>query len=158
MRRVLVSVLVVTVVGAGAAAAEAGTTFRTPGAQFVELRDGRGRAVVARRGAINVNVRRGRVRVVDLPGGRRPRRECNKRGVRVSPFALEYRGRNVRCLVSGAGPWQVVMRGRGISASGRARGSLTLDGAQSGRTGLYRIGTRSFRPWPRSPKTFGLRR
>jgi hypothetical protein len=103
-------------------------------------------------------VARGRVRVVDLPGGTRPVRRCNRRGVRVSAFALEYRGRNVRCLVFGQGPWQVVMRGRGIYASGKVRGSLTLDAPSVGATGIYKIGSRDFRRWPRAPRTFGLRR
>lgn len=159
MRRILVPSLLATLVLAGdAAAAQAEAAFRTPGAQWVELREGRGRAAVARKGVLNVNVRRGRVRVVDLPGGSRPRRSCNRGGVRVSAFAVEYRGRRVRCLVSGAGPWQVIIRGRGIYASGRVRGSLTLDGVQSGPTGLYTIGERSARPWPRSARTFVLRR
>ncbi|MGH3024676.1 MAG: hypothetical protein ACRDNI_13540 [Gaiellaceae bacterium] len=159
MRRILVLLLLAMVtLAAGSAAAQAQTTFRTPGAQWVELRDGRGRAVLARKGAVNINIRRGRVRVVNLPGGSRPRRDCNKRGVRVTEYAIEYRGRKVRCLVSGPGPWQVIMTGRGINASGRVRGSLTLDGARSAPRGTYVIGTRAARGWPRSPRTFTLRR
>ena len=160
MRRTTFLTLLAAVSLAAGSAADAriATTFRTPGAQWVELRSGNGRAVFTRRGVVNINVSRGRVRVVDLPGGTRPRRDCNRRGIRVRPSAYEYRGRNVRCLVSGAGPWQVVVIGRGIYASGRARGSLTLDGVNVGSRGTYRIGTRDSRRWPRAPRTFILRR
>jgi len=160
-RTTFLALLAAVSLAAGAAAhaaPTASTTFRTPGAQSFELRSGNGRAVVSRKGSINVNVARGRVRVVDLPGGTRPARTCNRRGVRVSAFALEYRGRNVRCLVFGAGPWQVVMRGRGIYAGGKVLGSLTLDGVNAGSRGMYRIGNRDFRRWPRPPRTFVLRR
>jgi hypothetical protein len=157
-RTTFLTLLAAVSLAAGGAADAATTTFRTPGAQWVELRFGNGRAVFARKGVVNINVSRGRVRVVDLPGGTRPTRTCNRRGVRVSAFALEYRGRNVRCLVSGPGPWQVVVTGRGIYASGRVRGSLTLDGVDVGSPGIYKIGSRDFRRWPRAPRTFVLLR
>jgi hypothetical protein len=146
--------------GSAAYAADtAPTTFRTPGAQFLELRFGNGRAVVSRRGSLNMRVVNGRIRIVDLPGGPRPNRRCNRGGVRVSSVAMEYRGRDVRCLVWGdARPWQAIMRGRGIFASGRVLGSLTLDAVNSGATGIYKIGSRDFRRWPRAPRTFVLRR
>lgn len=158
MRRILVLTLLAAVaLAAGEAAQGAVTTFDTPGAQAVELRYGNGRAVLARRGSINVRVVRGRVRVIDLPGGSRPRWSCNRRAVRVSRVAVEFRGQDVRCLVSGPGPWQVVLRGRGIYAGGKVRGSLTLDGVDVGSRGMYKIGTRPFARWPRAPKTFVLR-
>ena len=161
MRRILVLLLLATVLVAAETAASAPapmTAFRTPNSQWVELRGGKGRAVLARRGAININVRRGRVRVVDLAGGSRPRGKCGrKRAVRVTKYAVEYRGRRIRCLIWGSGPWQVIMTGRGINASGRVRGSLTLDGVRFG-SGEFRIGDGSFRSWPGSPRTFILRR
>ena len=159
MRRITFLTLVAAVsLAAGGAAQAATTAFRTPGAQSLELRFGNGRAVVGKRGSLNVRVVRGHVRIIDLPGGTRPNRSCNRRGIRVSRVAVEFRGRDVRCLVWGAGPWQVVMRGRGIHAAGKVRGSLTLDGANAGSRGVYQIGNRGFRAWPRAPKTFALRR
>jgi hypothetical protein len=48
------------------------------------------------------------------------------------------------------------MQGRGINAGGSVRGSVTLDGANSGPTGRYRIGGAASRPWPRFPQTYSL--
>jgi hypothetical protein len=163
MRRTTALTLLAAVALAGAGAAEASgsvaTALRTPGAQSVELRSGNGRAVVSRRGSLNMRVVSGRIRIVDLPGGARPMRSCNRRGVWVSAVAVEYRGRDVRCLVWGdSRPWQAVMRGRGIYASGKALGSLTLDAVNAGPPGIYSIGSRDFRRWPRAPRTFTLRR
>ena len=148
----------VSLAAGSAAGADTATTFRTPGAQSFELRSGNGRAVVSRRGSLNTRVVRGRVRIVDLPGGSRPRRSCNRRAIRISRVAVEFRGRDVRCLVWGVGPWQVIMQGRGIHASGKVRGSLTLDGVNVGSRGIYKIGSRDFRRWPQAPRTFSLQR
>jgi hypothetical protein len=157
-RTTFLTVLAAVSLAAGGAAHAAATTFRTPGAQSFELRFGNGRAVVAKSGSLNVRLVRGRVRIIDLPGGSRPNRSCNRSGIRVSRVAVEFRGQDVRCLVWGAGPWQVVMRGRGIHAAGKVRGSLTLDGVDVGARGVYSIGGSGFKRWPREPKTFVLRR
>lgn len=157
-RTTFLTLLAAVSLAAGSAADAAATTFRTPRAQSLELRFGNGRAVVSKRGSLNTRVVRGRVRIVDLPGGSRPSRSCNRRGIRISRVAVEYRGRDVRCLVWGPGPWQVIMHGRGIYAAGKVRGSLTLDGVNAGSRGVYKIGSRDFRRWPRAPRTFGLRR
>ncbi|MGH3021396.1 MAG: hypothetical protein ACRDOP_02595 [Gaiellaceae bacterium] len=157
-RTTFVALLAAASLAAGSAADASVTTFRTPGAQSFALNDGNGRAVVTKRGALLIRVVRGRIRVVDLPGGTRPSRSCNRGGVRVSGVAVEYRGRDVRCRVFGPGPWQVIMRGRGINAGGKVRGSLTLDGVDAGARGVYKIGDRAFRRWPRLATTFVLRR
>lgn len=159
MRRIFVPLLISTVVAAAGSTAHGAVVehMRTPGAEWVSLDGGRGRAVLTRRGSFLVRMR-GRVRVIDLPGGTRPNRRCNRRGVRTSRVAVEYRGRDLRCRVWGVGPWQVVMRGSRINVSGVVRGSLTLDAVNSGRTGRFKIGEGPTRPWPRSPKTFVLRR
>ena len=163
MRRTLVLIVVATL-AAGAAEAASGTlpvSQRTPGAELLELRAGNGRAVVSRRGSLLVRVGSGRIRVVDLPGGARPFRRCNKRGVVVSSSTVEYRGRDVRCRVwSGqeGRPWQMVVRGRRIYASGVVRGSLTLDAFDEGPTGTYRLGDGVFQHWPRAARTYVLRR
>ena len=162
--RLGVALIVVATLVAGAAeaaSAQAAALVQTPHAQFFQLANGRGRAVVARRGALLVNARYARIRVVDLVGDGRPQRDCNKPGVDVSDTTVEYRGWNIRCRVSsaeGGGPWQVIIRGRGIYASGVARGSLTLDAPAEGRRGRYRIGDGPLRRWPREATTFVLRR
>jgi hypothetical protein len=160
MRRATALTLLAAVSLAGGSTADAApTTFRTPAAQSLELRSGNGRAVVSRRGSLNIRVVSGRVRIVDLPGGPRPNRSCNRRGVRISGVAVEYRGSDVRCLVWGdSRPWQAVIRGRGIYAAGKVLGSLTLDAVNVGSRGLYRVGSHDFRRWPRAPRTFVLRR
>lgn len=157
-RATLVTLLAAASLAAGTTADAGVTTFRTPGAQSFDLRSGNGRAVLSRRGSLNARIVRGRLRVIDLPGGSGPSRSCNRRGVRVSRVAVEFRGQDVRCLVWGAGPWQVVIQGRGIYVAGKVRGSLTLDGVNVGSRGIYKIGSRDFRRWPRAPRTFVLRR
>ncbi len=162
MRRILVLAMVAVLAASAAEAALARVPVpaRTAGAQFLELERGNGRAAIAKRGTVLVTVRAGRIRIVDLPGGGRPRPNCNKRPRRIRPSAVEVRGPNARCLVSSArgGPWQVIVEGRGIFASGRARGSLTLDGANTGYRGRFRIGDGSWRRWPIRAHTYGLLR
>jgi hypothetical protein len=162
MRRILVLSLVATLAAtaAGSAAASVPELQRTPGAQLVELTRGNGRAALARRGALLIRMNRGRLRIVDLVlgDGRRPSmsQTCRSRARRVSSRTLEIRGRNIGCLVSSGpsgAPWQAIMQGRGINASGSVSGSLTLDGANTGPTGRYRIGSGGWRIWPRSPQT-----
>jgi hypothetical protein len=165
MRRTLVLVTVAALATGAADAAFAGVPvmLRTPGAEFVEIKHGKGRAVVTRRGSIIMNlVRRGQIRIIDLPEGGHPHIRCNKAGVRVRPFVLQFRGPNLRCRVSSGesgGPWQSVMRGRGIFASGVVRGSLTLDAVDRGPAGTFRIGgAGDWRPWPRNARTYALDR
>jgi hypothetical protein len=158
MRHIMVLTLLAAVALAGGAAADGAVVHaRTPGAQWVSLSNGNGRAVVSRKGSFLILVGRGRIRVIDLPGGSRPNRSCNRRAIRVSSVATEYRGRGVRCHVFGQGPWQVVVRGFNIDGSGRVRGSLTLDAVNSGPTGRFSIGQRAARRWPRAARTFELR-
>jgi hypothetical protein len=132
---------------------------RTPGAQSFQVWNGHGRAVISRRGAVFVNLGSGRVRVVDLPGGKAPWHRCNSEGRRVSETTIEYRGRDVRCRVSSLGearPWQLVIRGRRIFASGVVRGSLTLDAVDEGPAGRFQIADRPVRRWPRAARTYSL--
>ena len=74
---------------------------------------------------------------------------------------MEIRGRSIRCFIwSGedGGPWQAIMRGRGINASGTVKGSLTLDGVDAGPVGRYKIADRQWNRWPRRARTFELDR
>jgi hypothetical protein len=106
-----------------------------------------------------VNLGSGRVRVIDLPSGKAPWHRCNSEGRRVSETTIEYRGRDVRCRVSSLGeprPWQLVIRGHGIFASGVVRGSLTLDAFDEGPAGRFQIADRPVRRWPRAVRTYPL--
>jgi hypothetical protein len=163
MRRTLLLVMIAGLaMGAGeAASAAVPVLLRTPGAEQVELRGGNGRAVIARRGSLFLTVGSGRVRIVDLPGAGRPNLNapCQRRARRVRSNAVEITGTSIRCRIwsgENGGPWQVVIRGRRISASGIVRGSLTLDAANSGPTGQYRIAGESWNRWPRQARTFPL--
>jgi hypothetical protein len=163
MRRCLVVTFVAALAmwAADASYGQADYSLRTPGTELVELSAGYGRAVIGRRGSVLIRVASGRIRVVDLPGGNRPNRSCNKRGVRVSRSTIRYRGTDVRCRIwSGAsgGPWQAVINGRRIFAAGSVRGSLTLDNFDTGPRGKYRIGGGTLRWWPRTARTFTLLR
>ena len=161
MRRSIVGILVAAIAMwvAHASYGQAGSALRTPGAQLLELRAGYGRAVIGRRGSVLIRVSVGRIRVVDLPGGGRPNRSCNKRGVRVSRSTVQYSGRDVRCRVwsgTAGGPWQAVLTGRGINAAGSAKGSLTLDAYNTGPRGRFRIAGGQLRYWPRAVRTYTL--
>ena len=108
-----------------------------------------------------VLVGQGRIRIVDLSGGGRPNLRCRGIVRRVSETTVESSGRNLRCRVwsgTNGGPWQAIMRGRRISASGSVKGSLTLDAVNTGVAGLYRIGVGQWRQWPRRARTFELDR
>jgi hypothetical protein len=165
MRRTLLLVMIAGLAMGAAEAASAAVPvlLRTPGAEQLELRGGNGRAVIARRGVLLVSIGSGKLRIVDLPGAGRPNLNdrCRNRSRRVRPNAVEVTGTNIRCQIwsgENGGPWQVVIRGRRISASGIAKGSLTLDAANSGPTGQYRIAGESWKRWPRQARTFPLNR
>jgi hypothetical protein len=163
MRRVLVF-LAVAALAVGAAEAAFGSVpvlLRTPGAEFVELQDGNGRAAVTGRGALNIQLDRGRIRVIDLSDPGRPNLSDGKRcrAHRVSRRTVEIRGRDLRCLVwsgENGAKWQVIIRGRGINAAGSVKGSLTLDAADRGPTGRFKIGEQGWRNWPRRAHTYVL--
>jgi hypothetical protein len=166
MRRttVLITVAAMATWAADAAFAHVPIMQRTPGSEFIELRSGNGRAVVTGRGSIGLNIRSGRLRIVDLRGAGRPNLtdRCQRRARRVSPTTLEIVGRNIGCVIwSGetGGRWQAVLRGRLIDASGKVKGSLTLDGVRRGPTGRFSIGADgNWSSWPRHARTYGLDR
>jgi hypothetical protein len=140
-------------------ASAADVAARTPGAQSFQVWNGHGRAAITRRGTVFVNLGVGRIRVIDLPGGKAPWHRCNTEGRQVSDTTIEYRGRDVRCRVSSLGrarPWQLVIRGRRIFASGVVRGSLTLDAFDEGPAGKFQIADRPVRRWPRVARTYPL--
>jgi hypothetical protein len=166
MRRTLVLVTVAALATwvVDAAFARVPVLLRTPGSEFLELRSGNGRAVVTGRGSLGLNIRSGRLRIVDLPQAGTPNltSRCRRRARRVSPTTLEIRGRNIGCVIwSGedGGRWQAILRGRLIDASGKVRGSLTLDAVDRGPTGRFSIGADgSWHDWPRRARTYALDR
>jgi hypothetical protein len=157
MPRSLQLALAVGLALAAAAAASAGVlTTRVEGSQSFELKYGTGYAVVGTQGATLGKVRRGTIRVVNVPGGGAPSgfvRGCEARSGRLSG-TLTCRGRYLSFYVHG-GTWRVRLRGRGINVSGVVRGSLGLDRADGG-TGLYSIGDAPFRRWPATFTFFKL--
>lgn len=127
----------------------AGTT------KALSLERGTGMAVVrASEGAMIGSVRRGRVVVVDVRRGTRTRVRlygCERRRTPRARTTL-CAGTAIRFSVLG-GAWRVSLLGRGINASARVRGSVTLKGT----AGKFRIGNRARRNWPRVAHTYLLR-
>lgn len=130
-----------------------GTALGTADSVQLSLKDGHGFATVASHGTLLGRVRRGRIvatRNVFVGHW------ASKR--RVSDNLVAYRGRRMTLRVfSSDGAWRVRLWGRGINVSGVVRGSLTLDGVESGATGRYSIDGGEPDPWPRTRETFALR-
>ena len=132
---------------------------RTPGSVQLSLQNGRGLAVIQLRGALLGRIRAGRIVAT-----RNVVVRCWKYRTELASGLIRYRGRGEDCASialyvssqNGDGTWHVRIRGRGINVSGVARGSLTLDGANTGPTGTYSIGGRAKKPWPRGSRTFSL--
>ena len=125
---------------------------RTPGSVQLSLQNGRGLAVI----------QLGRIRAGRIVATRNVVVRCWKYRTELASGLVRYRGRGEDCasitlyVSSQNGTWRVRIRGRGINVSGVARGSLTLDGANTGPTGTYSIGGRAKKPWPRGSRTFSL--
>ena len=144
----------------GALGAQA-VAARTPGSVQLSLQAGRGLAVIQLRGALLGRIRAGRIVATRNVAVR-----CWKYRTKLASGLIRYRGRGEDCASitlyvssqNGDAPWHVRIRGRGINVSGVARGSLTLDGANTGPTGTYSIGGRAKKPWPRDSRTFSLAR
>lgn len=152
----LSAVLALTATAAGEAAT---VSTRTAGAESFQLYHGVGNAIVAKRGAALGRVRRGTIRIVNLPEGPAPQgfvRGCEYRSGSWSG-TLVCRGRDLRLLVHG-GTWRLRLRGRGINVSGVVRGRLSLGplSAAVGSSGSYSIGDSPRRRWPSAWKTFRL--
>src|SRR4029453_18810919 len=94
---VLVTVAALATWVVDAAFARVPVLLRTPGSECLELRSGNGRAVVTGRGSLGLNIRSGRLRIVDLPQAGTPNltSRCRRRARRASPTTLEIRGRNI---------------------------------------------------------------
>jgi hypothetical protein len=129
-----------------------GVLLRTSGGVQVGLEDGHGFAKLRSRGTLLGRIRRGRVVATEnvFVGHWTEKR-------RVFDRLIAYRGRRMTLRVfSGDGAWVVRLRGGGINVSGVVRGSLTVNGVNSGPTGRYTIDGGAEHPWPRSRRTFQL--
>jgi hypothetical protein len=133
----------------------AGTTGSVP----LALEHGRGLAIIKSRGALLGRIRAGRIVATPNVVVR-----CWRYRTRLASGMIRYRGVRKGCthvafrVFSSDGTWRVRIRGRGINVSGVARGSLTLDAADTGRTGTYSIAGSEFRRWPRRLHTYSLAR
>ena len=130
---------------------------RTTGSVPLSLKSGRGVAIVKSRGALLGRVTAGRIVATPNVTVR-----CWRHRARLASGLLRYRGLRAGCnyktfhVFSDDGRWRVRVRGRGIDVSGVARGSLALNGANTGRTGTYSIAGSRFRRWPRRLHTYSL--
>jgi hypothetical protein len=130
---------------------------RTTGSVPLSLKSGRGLAIIKSRGALLGRIKAGRI-VATLNVVVR----CWRYRTRLASGMVRYRGLRAGCayktfhVFSDDGRWRVRVKGRGINVSGVARGSLVLDGANTGRTGTYSIAGSRYRRWPRRPHTYSL--
>jgi hypothetical protein len=150
MRLVLLSLFALVLVAAGAASGAA-TVAKTEGATSVQLNGGAGLASIRSRGNVLGRVRRGGIVAtanVHVNG-------CASKTQRNNGL-VECRGKGITFRTLGDTSWRVRLRGRGISASGIARGCLILDARDTGSTGTFRIGGEEAHPWPRQRTSYRL--
>jgi hypothetical protein len=132
---------------------------RTTGSVSLSLKSGRGLAIIQSRGALLGRIKAGRIVATSNVVVR-----CWRYRTRLESGMIRYRGVRQGCtyitfrVFSDDGTWRVRIKGRGINVSGIVRGSLALDGANTGRTGTYSIAGAEFRPWPRRLHTYSLAR
>ena len=157
-RRLLIGTSLLAGLAAVSAALSAQATLaRTPGSVSLSLKSGHGLAVIGSHGALLGRVRAGKIVVTPDFVVR-----CWKYRTKLASGLIRYRGRAEGCAYitlhvgSQDGAWRLRIRGRGINVSGVVRGSLLLDGVNSGSTGLYSISGRQYRAWPRSAHTYSL--
>jgi hypothetical protein len=119
----------------------------------VELRDGYGMAAFNARGAIFGSIRRGTVRIVDLPRGGETAVSVNgAESVRVVNDRITvYRGRGISFYLQ-RGWWRVRIQGRDIDAGAAVHGRLAL----RGRSGTYSLRDGPASDWPSKRRVFRL--
>jgi hypothetical protein len=146
----LALVLSVFVTALTAASAASAIALRQSGGTALSLDRGRGVAWLVDRGSALGRIKRGSIRVTNLPGGSihvggwEHRRRTGRR-TRV------FWGRNLTFSIIN-GRWRVRLRGRGINVSAVAHGRLAL----AGRWGTYSIDYSDPQPWPRRKTAFPL--
>lgn len=119
----------------------------------VELRKGRGIAAFHARGAMFGFLRRGSVRIVDLPRGAETTISVDgaESVRRLSDRITVYRGRRISFYVE-RGWWKVRIQGRGIGAGAAVHGRLALQG----QAGTYALRDGPHQDWPRTRQVFRL--
>ena len=132
---------------------------RTTGSVPLSLKSGRGLAIIKSRGALLGRTRAGRIVATPNVVVR-----CWRYRTRLASGMVRYRGLREGCayktfyVSSDDGRWRVRIKGRGIDVSGVVRGSLALNGANTGWTGTYSIAGSRYRRWPRTLHTYSLSR
>ena len=140
------------------------TSARVRGGEGLQLSAGRGYAVLGDRGVAFGNVRRGWIRITNVPGGGSPSgyvRGCESRSGRLSG-SLYCSGTRLRFWVED-GPWRVRIKGSGINVSAVMRGRVGLDRKACSRR-MFRNGKCTFeigdgptRRWPARLRFFAVR-
>jgi hypothetical protein len=122
-------------------------------ADRVELRNGRGFALFHARGAIFGYIRRGKVRIADLPRGAETRISVDGAETvkKINGQVTLYRGRRISFYVEG-GWWRVRLQGHDIDAGAAVHGRLAL----RGRDGTYSLRDRDAKDWPEHRQVFRL--
>ena len=166
MRRLILPLTLAALVLAGSASALPSplTSARVRGSEGLELTAGRGYAVLADRGAVIGNVRRGWIQVTNIPGGGDPSgwvRGCERRSGRLSG-QLRCAGRRLSLYIHD-GPWRIRIKGSGINVSAVMRGRVGLDrkacSQRMFRNGkcAFEIGDGPRRRWPARLRFFAVR-
>ncbi|HEY7197957.1 MAG TPA: hypothetical protein VH306_12290 [Gaiellaceae bacterium] len=127
--------------------------YLTSDTQWIALDKGRGTASFTARGAILGNLKKGSIRIVDLPRGLKTKiRVWGADHVsRAAGRARVYSGVNLGFRVW-PGWWKLRIAGRGIAVSAAVHGTMTL----VGKAGTYRIGSGRTHAWPRKKRIFHL--
>lgn len=138
---------------ATASAAPSLTRYLAGDTDRVELKNGSGVAAFNARGAIFGFVRRGSVRIVDLPRGAKTTISVDGAEVvrQVNDRITVYRGRRISFYVE-RGWWKVRIAGNDINAGAAVNGLLAL----KGRAGTYSLRDGPSRDWPRVRQVFRL--
>jgi hypothetical protein len=125
---------------------------RTPSSAYLQLLDGRGTAKVRYLGNFLGHVGHGRIVATKnvIVSGWEGRRV-------LSAGMIRYRGSEMGFRTPSSANWRLRLYGRNINASGFVRGCMTLNGADSGDPGEYRIGEGNpLHRWPRTRTGYRL--
>jgi hypothetical protein len=149
----LVLVVFLTAVSSPSAAPRSLARYMSADKDRVELRNGRGIALFHARGAMFGALRRGRLRIVDLPRGLETEVEVDGAETikEIDERTTVYIGRDLRFYIE-KGWWRARIQGRGIYAGAAVHGTLAL----VGRAGRYSIRDGDFRAWPKKRRVFRL--
>jgi hypothetical protein len=148
-----IAVVVLLTSVASASAADPLSRYMSVDKDRVELKHGRGMAVFTTRGAIIGSLRRGSLRIVDLPRGRKTASSVSgaERIRQINERTTVYAGRDISFLIE-KGWWKARIQGRGIYAGAAVHGTLALVGT----AGRYAIRDGAVHHWPETRRVFRL--